>query len=142
MTGMKHQLKMFTPAALLVLLAFVVAYQFIKPAPPERVVMASGSEEGAYHAFAQAYARHLAAEGIELQIVATAGSVENIELLRNGSVDIALLQGGIPDGGDGEEVHSLGSLYFEPLWLFAREGLNVDRISALADLRVAVGQEG
>jgi len=142
MTGMKHQLKIFTPAALLVLLAFVVAYQFIKPAPPDKVVMASGSEQGAYHAFVQSYARHLAAEGIELQIVNTAGSVDNIERLRNGSVDVALLQGGIPDEGDGEEVHSLGSLYYEPLWLFAREGLNLDRLSALADVRVAVGQEG
>jgi len=139
---MKHQLTIFTPAVLLVLLGFVVAYQFIKPAPPDKVLMASGGEEGAYHAFALAYAERLAAEGIELQIANTAGSVENIEHLRNGSVEVALVQGGIDDSGEGEELRSLGSLYYEPLWLFTREGLNLDRLPKLAGLRVAIGQEG
>jgi TRAP transporter TAXI family solute receptor len=120
----------------------VVAFQFIKPAPPDRVVMATGNPQGAYHAFATAYAEHLAAEGIELQLVNTAGSVENLDLLRQGLVDVAMVQGGVSATQAGEELHSLGSLYYEPLWLFARAGLDVDRIPRLAGKRVAIGAQG
>jgi len=139
---MMHLLKIYAPATLLVLLGFAVAFQFIKPAPPDRVLMASGGEQGAYHAFAKTYAQRLAAEGIELQIVNTAGSVENIALLRSGRVDVAMVQGGIEDDGQGEELHSLGSLYFEPLWLFKRTGLEIDRLPQLQGKGVAIGQEG
>lgn len=139
---MMHVLKIYAPATLLVLLGFVVAFQFIKPAPPDRVLMASGGEQGAYHAFANAYAKRLAAEGIELQIVNTAGSVENIALLRSGQVDVAMVQGGIEDDGRGEELHSLGSLYFEPLWLFKRAGLEIDRLPQLRGRDVAIGLDG
>ena len=34
---LRHQMKIYGPAALLVIAAFVLAYQFIKPAPPDRV---------------------------------------------------------------------------------------------------------
>ena len=139
---MSHQIRIYAPAVLLVVLAFVVAFQFIKPAPPDRVVMATGNPQGAYHRFASSYAEHLAAEGIELELINTAGSVENIDLLRQGLVDVAMLQGGIPDTREGAELHSLGSLYYEPLWLFARAGLDLDRLPALAGKRVAIGPEG
>lgn len=139
---MKHQLKIYAPAVLLVLLGFVVAYQFIKPAPPDTVVMASGGVGGAYHRFAQDYAQRLAAEGIELRIVNTEGSVENLRLLHEGKVEVAMLQGGIEDTGGEVELRSLGSLYYEPLWLFHRPGLQIDRLPSLAGLRVAIGSQG
>ena len=41
----KHQLKIYGPAALAVIVAFAIAFQFIKPAPPDRVVMATGGWE-------------------------------------------------------------------------------------------------
>ncbi|MCB1772394.1 MAG: ABC transporter substrate-binding protein [Gammaproteobacteria bacterium] len=138
----KHQLKAFAPAVLLVLAAFVVAFQFIKPAPPSRVVMATGSAEGAYHAFAQRYAEIFAREGIELVLRNSAGSVENIALLRGGEVDLALVQGGVDDGAGDATLQSLGSVYYEPLWLFHRRDLDIDRISELKQRRIAVGQVG
>jgi TRAP transporter TAXI family solute receptor len=138
----KHQLKAYAPAALLVIAAFVVAFQFVKPAPPGRVVMATGSPEGAYHAFAERYARILADEGIELVLRNTAGSVDNVELLRAGEVDAALVQGGVVEPLDNESLRSLGSVYYEPLWLFYRDGEPLDRISALRDRTIAIGPEG
>ena len=42
---MSHQFRIYAPAVLLVIIAFVVAFQFIKPAPPDRVVMATGCIE-------------------------------------------------------------------------------------------------
>lgn len=141
----KHALSIYGPAGLLVLAAFVVAYQFIKPAPPQHVRIASGGEQGAYFVFAQAYARELAREGIHLEVVPTAGSVENIRLLQEGAVDAALVQGGVSDQSDGEgavQLYSLGSVFYEPLWLFVRNGLRYRDLGSLRGLRVSVGAEG
>jgi TRAP transporter TAXI family solute receptor len=138
----RHQIKAFAPVALLVLVAFVVAFQFIKPAPPKTVVMATGSPGGAYHAFAQRYADYFRSEGIDLVLRNTAGSVENIALLRDGEVDVALVQGGVDDAAADADLESLGSLYYEPLWLFHRRDLDVDRISELKNRLVAIGPEG
>lgn len=139
----RHQIMVYGPAALLVVAAFIVAFQFIKPAPPDRVVMATGGVDGAYHAFAQRYAAYLAREGITLELRSTAGSVENLQLLRSGEVSLALVQGGVDEGvGDGPALVSLGSVYYEPLWLFRRSDLAVSRLSQLTGLSVAVGPEG
>ena len=137
----KHQLKVFGPAALAVIAAFVVAFQFIKPAPPDRVVMATGGVDGAYHAFAGRYAEFLAREGITLELRPTAGSVENLELLRSGDVSLAMVQGGVDDGQP-SQLLSLGSVYYEPLWLFYRRDVPFAQLRDLAGRRLAVGPEG
>jgi len=137
----KHQLRVFGPAALAVILAFVVSLQFIKPAPPDRIVMATGGIDGAYHVFAGRYAEFLAREGITLELRPTAGSVENLELLRNGEVSLAMVQGGVDDGGE-VPLLSLGSVYYEPLWLFYRKDVPFAQLRDLAGRRLAVGREG
>jgi hypothetical protein len=139
---LKHQLQVYAPAALLVVAAFVLAFQFIKPAPPDRVVMATGGVEGAYHGFAQRYAAFLAREDITLELRPTAGSVENLELLRRGEVSLALVQGGVDENGAEPALVSLGSVYYEPLWLFHHGDLRVSRLTDLAGRRIAVGPEG
>lgn len=139
---LRHQMKVYGPAALAVIAAFVLAYQFIKPAPPRHVVMATGGVDGAYHGFARRYAEILAREGIELELRPTAGSVENLRLLRAGEVSLALMQGGIDDGLSEAGLLSLGSVYYEPLWLFYRKGLDLHRLGGLAGLHVAIGPQG
>ena len=56
-------LRIYAPAVALVLLAFVVAYQFVDPAPPKRIVIATGSPDGAYARFAETYRAILHADG-------------------------------------------------------------------------------
>jgi len=138
----RHQMKIYAPAAFVVIAAFVLAFQFIKPAPPKHVVMATGGPEGAYYQFGRRYAAFLAREGITLQLRPTAGSVENLELLRSGEVSLALVQGGVDDGQSDPGLFSLGSVYYEPLWLFSRKGLSVQRLGDLAGRRIAMGPEG
>jgi len=138
----KHQLKIYGPAALMVIAAFVLAFQFIKPAPPDRVVMATGGVDGAYHAFATRYAEFLAREGITLELRPTAGTVENLALLRSGEVSLAMVQGGVDDGDSAPQLLSLGSLYYEPLWLFYRKDVPLEQLRDLAGRRLAVGPEG
>ncbi|MBI2308913.1 MAG: TAXI family TRAP transporter solute-binding subunit [Rhodocyclales bacterium] len=136
------------PIVLIVSIGFVVAYQFVKPAPPSRLIIGTGTESGAYHAFAQRYAAILAKSGVTLELKTSAGSVENLERLKRGEVDVAFMQGGIVSPPtDGEEssdsgLRSLGSMYYEPVWVFYRGDKPLGRLHDLAGKRIAVGAEG
>ncbi len=131
------------PAIIVTMLGFVLAYQFVGPAPPKRVVIATGASDGAYFAFAGKYRAILAKEGIELAVRPTAGSVENLALLQDAKngVDVALVQGGIGTPGSHPGLVSLGSLYFEPLWLFTRLR-ELEDLLPLVGARIAVGPQG
>lgn len=144
LVGLWHQVKFFLLGAILLIAGFAVAYQFVEPAPPSRVVIATGPENGAYHAFARRYAERFAEEGIELVLKPTVGSAENLRLLNDpdSGVDIAFVQGGIGTPDDYPDLESLGSLYYEPLWVFVRAALPQGRLSALAGRRIAVGVPG
>jgi TRAP transporter TAXI family solute receptor len=122
-----------------VAIGFVVTYQFVEPPPPSTVRIATGGKDGAYHAFAQKYAALLARDDITLEIVSTAGSVENLRLLRNGEVSLALVQGGSAAGKDRAELQSLGSMFLEPVWIFTRKQRPIKRLGDLTGKRVAVG---
>ncbi len=132
----------YGPALLTVALAFLVAYQFIAPAPPKRLVMATGAAGNAYHAFGLHYKKLLEREGIVIEVRETAGSVENLDLLDAGQADLAFVQGGMARSTKQTGLTSLASVYFEPLWLFHRQTGTLDRLPALRGLRVAVGPAG
>lgn len=137
----KELLAVYGPLFALVLVGFVIAFQYIKPAPPDQVVIATGETGGAYYDFALRYQRMLKKEGIHLQVLPTRGSVENLRLLQQGKADMALVQGGVESAGE-RALEGLGSLYYEPLWLFHQADLDLARLPSLKGLRVAVGQEG
>ena len=135
------------PTLALVVLAFWIASRFMQPAPPDRLVMATGAAGGAYQRYAEQYRSYLAKYGVTLELRPTGGAAENIALLREGKADVALVQGGaaeLPQGNDGEPpVVSLGALYYEAVWLFQRADKPLaDRLSGLAGWRIAVGVEG
>jgi TRAP transporter TAXI family solute receptor len=135
-------LKLYGPVSIIVLLGFVFAFQFIKPAPPASVRIASGSPEGAYYAFAHQYAEALAREGIQLEVLATGGSVDNLQLLADGQVDLAFVQGGVATDAQRKAFETIGSMYFEPLWLFHQAGLDMQRLSALRGRKIGIGGAG
>jgi len=134
----------FAPAVVLTLVGFLIAWQFVNPAPPRTVVIATGQEDGAYFLFAERYRELLAAEGIELQIRQTAGSIENIRLLEDASsdVDLAFVQGGVGVQAASDTIVSLASLYFEPLWVFYRGDRVMNRLTGLSGKRLSAGEEG
>src|SRR6185503_2910671 len=72
------------------------AYYLLKPTPPKRVVLATGSEQGAYAAFGKRYQEELKRYGIEVVLRPSAGSRENMRLLQNPKEDVqlAFVQGG------------------------------------------------
>lgn len=129
-------------ALLVTLIGFVIAWQFVNPAPPRSLTIATGHIDGAYYLFAQRYRAMLAENGVELEIQTTAGSIENLELLQNGKVGLAFVQGGTGVEIDSSKLTSLGSLYYEPLWVFYRSEQTLTRLTELQGKRMAIGEPG
>lgn len=129
---------------ILTIAGFVLAYQFVEPAPPGRITIATGGEAGAYFAFGQAYREILAEEKIDLIVKQTSGSLENLALLKTPSdpVEVAFVQGGARAENDTDGLLALGSLYFEPLWIFYSAERQYDNFLELQGKRLAFGVEG
>jgi TRAP transporter TAXI family solute receptor len=140
----RDALAILLPLALVVGAGFWAAAQFIKPAPPKEIVMTTGGVSGAYTMFAARYKPILARYGIELVERPSDGAVDNLRRLMdpNERVDVGFVQGGLGMGTDAEGLVSLGSFYFEPLWVFYRSREDLDDLNALRGKRIAVGGEG
>ena len=130
------------PVVLIIVAAFVLAYQFVKPAPPKKIVIAAGQHEGGYFYFAKRYADFLKRNGVTLEIRESGGAVENIELLtaENSDVDVAFVQSGTAFAANAPHLVSLGSLYYEPLWVFYR-GAPVTDFDQLKRRNIAIGSD-
>ena len=135
------------PFALIALLLLALAYWVLDPTPPNKVVLATGVEQGAYAEFGKRYAAILKGYGVQVELRGTQGAAENLALLRdpNAGVDLAFVQGGADEAAshNDDEVDttlvSLGSLFYEPVWLFYREDsaerlLKVDTLTSLSQL--------
>ena len=134
------------PSLLIAVAAFWLAAQFIRPAPPSRLLVSTGGEAGAYQLFAMRYKDVLARYGVELVSLPSGGSKENLQRLRDPKfeVDAAFIQGGTARPTEDEELVSLGDFYHEPLWVFYREAAlrGGDKLLDLRGKRVAVGGAG
>lgn len=146
--NMKEHLRIYGIGILVIIAGFVMAYQFVKPSPPRSITIATGGLSGAYYAYAQEYKALLAEEGIELTVLNTQGSIDNLELLKSGKADIAFVQSGTGRDYQGsvtdknQALVSLASLYYEPLWLFMPASKTAFKATDLQGQRVAIGTEG
>jgi len=132
-------------AAVVTVLGFVLAYQYVDPAPPEHISIGTGGSHGAYYQFAQQYAERLAVDGVTLVVRETAGSAQNLGLLQTAGgagVDVSFVQGGMTGREPPPGLVSLAALYFEPLWVFYRDALPVETLGDLAGRRLALGPVG
>ncbi len=125
----------------LVAAALLLGLRQLNLYPPETLTIAAGAPGSAYHDTAIAYQRVLERDGIALNILETAGSVENAALLGNGGpADIALVQGGVPLP---ETVEGLAAVQLEPIWVFTHADATVDGDpNQWQGLRVATGAPG
>ena len=132
------------PLLLLLALALWALTHFAQPVHPKVVVMATGPLDGAYHAFAQRYKTILAEYGVTLELRPSAGAVENVERLKTriDGTSVALVQGGIANAENAPGLVTLGSLFYEPIWLFYRGKQTLELISQLRGKRIAIGVPG
>src|SRR5690606_17119784 len=117
-------------------------FYFVAPPPPMSATLATGSAGGGYHAFGVKLKDALAKEGFTLRLAPSGGSLDNLDQLATGQVQLALVQGGqelsLP-AKQRRQLVGLGVMYQEPLWLFTRRDVPFATVLDLLPLRVAVG---
>ena len=122
------------------------------PPPPTRIVMASGTPGGSYEALALEYQAYLRNYDIEVEILPSAGPMENLQwmsgqLPTEKVVDVALTQAGLSKGLPGlDQLIYLGSIDFEPIFFILRKDLQSqvteNVIESFSKLRIGVGSIG
>jgi hypothetical protein len=139
------------PFVLLSIGLLALAYWWLDPTPPKRVSLATGPEQSAYDEFGKRYAQRLARDGITVELVRTEGSSANLQLLREGKVDLGFVQGGSNEQNTSDDtLQSLGSLFLEPVWMFYREQSakkinpegQLKSLQQLSGMRLNVGTAG
>ncbi|HSW13442.1 MAG TPA: TAXI family TRAP transporter solute-binding subunit [Solimonas sp.] len=130
------------PILLLCALAVYAMLHFVRPAPPSVVTMPGGPENSNFRRVAGNYREILARNGIDLKILPSRGSAENLDMLVRRQVDIALVQSGVTREDGTEDLVSLGTMFRQPVSIFYRADKSYTRLSELAGMRIAVGQQG
>jgi ABC-type amino acid transport substrate-binding protein len=129
------------------------AYWWLDPQPPRQVRLATGPAGSAYAGFGEGYAKALARERIQVELISSEGAQDDLAHLRAGTADVGFVRGGMADPAADTEagIVSLGSLFYEPIWIFYRRDLGIarrqpggelQRLAQLRGLRVNVDQDG
>src|SRR5271167_4934732 len=111
--------------AALIALAIWLAFALLRPMPSQTLVMAVYPEGSLNAEVAERYREVLSRKGFDLKLVPSAGAVESVARLRDpkSAISFALIPGGITTEKDSPELVSLGTLFYQPLWVFSRGSL-------------------
>ena len=131
-------------ALFMVLVAIAAAIWVVRSAPPQTLVLTSGPVGSSFQRYADSYEKLLAAHGVTLEVRSSDGSLDNLKRLQvSGSdVDVGFVQGGLGKDVNLSGLVSLGSIAYQPLWVFYRGATAHTRLSELAGQRIAVGAAG
>jgi TRAP transporter TAXI family solute receptor len=130
--------------AALVIAVLWVAIAALSPMPPRMVTMATGPEGSANYEVGKRYRELLAKQGVELRLLPTAGSVENLAQLQDprSNVQVGFLQSGMTSRNKPTGLVSLGTVFYEPLWFFYRTEYRAKGIQGLRGKKISIGPEG
>ena len=132
------------PVLLIASLVIVVALHYVRPVPPSTIVFSAGPAGSTFETIAERYKKILARSGIELKILTSEGSLDNLHRLAdsNQAVDAGFVQSGVAGDTDITDLVSLGSVFYEPVTIFYRSKKVLTRLSDFRGQRVAIGREG
>jgi TRAP-type uncharacterized transport system substrate-binding protein len=107
----------------------------------------AGPESSRSYQWAERYADYVQAHGIRAQIISTAGSGDILRRLSDGTKPaVGFLQSGaereVGDGKPPAGLESLGSLFFEPTWVFVRDDAGIVELTDLPGKRAFTGRPG
>jgi TRAP transporter TAXI family solute receptor len=125
-------------------IAILITWHYLRPAPPTTVTITSGPDGSVFRRTADKYQKILAHNGVTLRVLPSEGSKENLERLLdpNSKVEIGFVQGGLAGAIETEGLVSLGSLFYEPLYIFYRNPTPINKLSELRGRRIAIGPDG
>ncbi|HUL59111.1 MAG TPA: TAXI family TRAP transporter solute-binding subunit [Anaeromyxobacteraceae bacterium] len=126
------------------LFAIGILLLLTRGAPPRSITLATGPPGGSYATLGERYRAILAASGVELRLVSSAGDAENLAKLRDArsGVSAGFAIAGLVHAQEAPELESLGTIAYEPFWLFERSGSRGMAVEGLAGKRLALGAEG
>ena len=134
-----------TLAALFLLLLGAAALVWVVlSAPPRSITIITGPPGSSFQRYAERYRTELAKNGVTLNIVPSGGSLDNLQRLQksDSGVDVGFVQGGLVSDPPPPGIVSLGSVAYQPLWLFYRSAEPIEILSDLAGKRIGVGAPG
>ena len=116
----------------------------LRPFPGRDVTIATGPAGSAYAQIAEHYREILARDGVRLHLVPTNGAVENLERLRNvrAGVDAGFVQAGTTSERESPDLVSLGTVFYEPLWVFCRYATLGELLHDRPNARISIGPVG
>jgi uncharacterized protein len=135
---------LWTVGILLTVALVVVSAYLWGGSPPSKIVLATGQAGGVYDSFGREYQKRLGAQGLKVELVNTAGSVDNFRRIIEGKVDIAFAQSGTYQtvNDPQHKVSGLAAIYYEPLWIFSKRDIRMEDKMAYRPESVAVGPKG
>ena len=145
----------FSPKLIAIIVACILgisalALHYLVPAPPKKIVIATGGQTGQYFRLGNEYKAALEKNGIQVEVLVTKGSIENLELLNDPQkkVDLAFVQSGTASSNEYPQLQSLAGVFYEPLWVIYRTQafkdarVPPDKVEDLIKKRVSVGVPG
>src|SRR4029077_10678981 len=131
-------------AGALILIAVVATVAWLGPLPPRAVTSSTGTPGSDFDLYSRQYQAILKRSGVQLRLVPSAGSVENLKRLDDlgSGVSGAWVQGGLTSEPQSPELESLGTVFYQPFWLFMRREVSAARPSDLRGKRMAIGPDG
>ena len=116
----------------------------LRPLPGRDVSIATGTAGSAYADIAERYREILARDGVRLHLVPTNGAVENLERLRDAraGVDAGFVQAGTTNERESPDLVSLGTVFYEPLWVFCRYATLAELLHERPNARISIGPLG
>lgn len=128
----------------IVVVGLVAVIGVIRSAPPRTLVITSGPPGSSFQRYADSYQKLLAKHGVTLEVLPSDGSLDNLRRLQaaDSKADVGFVQGGLTKDADVTRLVSLGSVAYQPLWLFYRGQAPITRLAELTGQKVAVGAPG
>jgi len=131
-------------AALAVIAIIAATLWWLGPLPPRVVVMSTGTPGSDYDLVGQQYKAILKRSGIDLQLRPSAGAVENLARLNDehSSVSVGFAEGGLTNKAQSPGLDSLGTVFYQPFWLFTRGDYGNSRLQVLRGKKISIGPVG
>ncbi|MEM7246574.1 MAG: TAXI family TRAP transporter solute-binding subunit [Acidobacteriota bacterium] len=123
-----------------VLVASIATWLASRSRLPDEIKLATALPGGQYHELGEKLAVGITRRTKRsVDVLATAGSVENLELLRQGRADLAIIQAG---SGDLDDLAVLTPLHRDVLHVVVRNGRGIEGTADFVGRRVSIGPVG
>jgi TRAP-type uncharacterized transport system substrate-binding protein len=136
----------FIASLLLSALVLGFVWELIGEAPPDKLRIVAGPRDGGYYRLAERLAARIRRHGIEVTVLETNGTLDNLNAM--GEPDgplFGLIQGGVrdPSSVDAAQLRTLATVDLEPIWILSRAGTTpVTSIEEFAARRLIGGRIG